>query len=313
MALLEINNVSVRFGKDNAVQAVENVSIEVSELDRIAIVGETGSGKSILLLAVLGLLPPGAIVSGSVLYHRELETIDLLSLKRRELDQIRGNEISYIPQGSGESLNPLMKVGLQVGEPLIEHRKFTKRQAMEKSVELLSFFNLGNEKRRAREYPHTFSGGMRQRAMIAMGISAGAKLLLADEPTKGLDEKRVRMVEDSFRLLKEQTILCVTHDLYFAKAIGRTVSVMYAAQQVEYAPVSELFTAPLHPYTRDMLRALPENGLQCTEGFAPSHNAYDNTGCRYSRRCSDCFFKCTQPPPLADRGGHKVRCWKYAD
>lgn len=215
--MLEIKNVSVQFSDENDVQAVEDVSLTVDEGQKIALVGETGSGKSVLLLAILRLLPETAIVKGQVLYKGE----DLLSLKKKQLNKIRGAEISYVPQGGGGSMNPLLKVGFQVGEPLMEHKGFTKKQAVQRSVELLKMFRLGNEEQLVHAYPHTFSGGMRQRAMVAMGISAGAKLILADEPSKGLDEKRVSLVVEAFEQLKEESLLCVTHDMMFAGRIFR--------------------------------------------------------------------------------------------
>ena len=162
--MLEIKNVSVQFSDESDVQAVEDVSLTVAEGQKIALVGETGSGKSVLLLAILRLLPETAIVKGQVLYKGE----DLLRLKKKQLNKIRGAEISYVPQGGGGSMNPLLKVGFQVGEPLMEHKGFTKKQAVQRSVELLKMFRLGNEEQLVHAYPHTFSGGMRQRAMMAM-------------------------------------------------------------------------------------------------------------------------------------------------
>lgn len=307
--ILEINDLSVRFTAGHRVQAVENVSLSVEKRDKVAIVGETGSGKSILLLAALRLLGPEAEVSGEVLFEGK----DLLKLSRKELDRIRGARISYVPQGSGNGMNPLYSVGFQVGEPMCEHEGLNRKQAFGRAVELMKQFRLGNEARVARQYPHTYSGGMRQRALIAMGIGAGAEMILADEPTKGLDERRVKLVAECFQMLSDRTILCVTHDLNFAGSISEHICVMYAASQVEYAETEELLRHPLHPYTRDMLAAMPENGLHFTEGFAISHDNYGSAGCKYAKRCRDCFERCRETPPLIDLDGHKVRCWKYAE
>lgn len=308
--MLEINHISVKFSADSDVQAVEDVSLRLADGEKLALVGETGSGKSVLLLAVLRLLPGSAQVKGDVL----LDGKSIWQMKRKELDKIRGSLISYVPQGGGEALNPLMRVGYQVGEPLMEHKGLSKKEAMEKSVSLLRRFHLGDEEALARAYPHTFSGGMRQRAMVAMGIAADPKIVLADEPSKGLDEKRVALVADAFRQLGDKSLLCVTHDLLFAQKISDHICVLYAAQQVEYGPTEKLMSAPLHPYTRDMLRAIPENGMQVDKaGFAPPHTGYDNFGCRYRHRCKECMEVCKKMPPLFTVGEEKVRCWLYAD
>ena len=155
---------------------------------------------------------------------------------------------------------------------------------------------------------------MRQRAMVAMGISAGPRIILADEPTKGLDERRIRMVADALNQLKEETLLCVTHDMKFAKAVGDKISVMYAAQQLEYGTAAQVLEHPLHPYTQDMIRAMPENGMKCEgTGFALSHTEYEaETGCRYRKRCAQCREICKKVPPVIEFDGHRVRCWKYA-
>ncbi|NCB04078.1 MAG: ABC transporter ATP-binding protein [Clostridia bacterium] len=309
--MLELRHLSVRFSAQSAVQAVEDVSLTLHPGEKTAILGETGSGKSVLLLAALRLLPDETRVSGQVLFEGE----NLLELDKKQLSRLRGSRISYVPQGGGGSLNPLLTVGFQVGEPLIEHRGYTKRAAVRRSVALFESFQLGDERTLARAYPHRFSGGMRQRAMVAMGIAAGAKTILADEPTKGLDQKRIDLVADTFARLKEESLLCVTHDLPFARAVSRTVCVMYAAQQVESGPTDAVLREPLHPYVQDLVAALSENGMQCRSGFAPPHGAYEShTGCRYYDRCAVRTARCeTEMPPFVTRGERCVRCWQYAD
>ena len=305
--MLELKNVSVEFASKNSVRAVDGVSMILKDGSRTAIVGETGSGKSILMLSIMRLLASNAVVTGQILLDGE----DILKADRKRLQQIRGGIISYVPQGGGASMNPLLRVGFQVGEPLMEHKGYTRQEAEKESVSLLRRFNLGNEERMARSYPHVFSGGMRQRAMVAMGISAGARIILADEPTKGLDEKRVDLVADSFNRLKDETLLVVTHDMNFARRVADDIFVMYSSQQVEYAPASKIMSEPLHPYTRDMISAMPENGMRYDDrGFAPSHED-TITGCRYAERCHECCEKCDEMPPVIDLCGHKVRCWKY--
>ena len=308
--MLDIRNVSVRFSGASEVGAVENVALTLAERTKTAMIGETGSGKSVLLLAILKLLPALAEITGSVM----LDGTDLLKLSEKELENIRGDRIAYIPQGGGGGLDPLMRIGMQIGEPLIDHRGFSKKEAVLQSIELLRRFDLGREEAWARAYPHMLSGGMRQRAMIAMGIAAGSKVILADEPTKGLDPQRVREVADCFAGLKEETLLCVTHDINFAAAVGEYISVMYAAQQLEYAEKDAFFKQPLHPYSQAMLAAMPERGLKSNVGFAPPHGAYSVKGCRFADRCPQRSGLCDEKkPPFFDVDGHKVRCWLYAD
>lgn len=308
--MLQIDHVSVKFSAGSDVQAVEDVSLCLPDGGKIALVGETGSGKSVLLLAILRLLPETAQTTGQVL----LDGKDIWQMSRRELNHLRGSVISYVPQGGGGSMNPLMEVGFQVGEPLMEHRGFSKKAAVAKSVELLRFFHLEPAEKLSRAYPHTFSGGMRQRALVAMGISAGAHILLADEPSKGLDEKRVALVVDAFRQLTKESLLCVTHDLTFAGKISDHICVLYAAQQVELGSTEEILHDPLHPYTRDMIDAIPENGMKVSAaGFAPPHTGFQNYGCRYRHRCRHCGEQCSQMPPFFDVGQRKVRCWLYAN
>ena len=322
-AILDIQNVSVRFANGSAVQAVEQVSLSVFPSDKLCIIGETGSGKSILLLSVLRLLPASAVVSGDVCFHGQ----SLFALSPKQMDGVRGGQISYVPQGSGNGMNPLLSVGFQVGEPLIAHRGMNKKRAIAHAVELMRRFHLGREeelveelfvkvgipspRERMNAYPHEMSGGMRQRALIAMGISADAELLLFDEPTKGLDEARIRLVADTLNELDGQTMVCVTHDLSFARDVANRIGVMYAANLIEVADADELYAHPLHPYTRDMLAAMPENGLHFRPGYAPAHDDTRVTGCKYRMRCPNCSEKCAEMPPMADVDGHKVRCWQY--
>jgi peptide/nickel transport system ATP-binding protein len=305
--LLRTEKLSVCFQGGNYVQAVEDISLSVYKGDRLCIIGETGSGKSILLLSILRLLGKNAWVTGDALYRGQ----SLFSATQKELDRIRGRMISYVPQGSGNGMNPLLRNGFQIGEPLMAHCGFSRSEAEARSVELLRRFHLGREETIAKQHPFTLSGGMRQRALIAMGVSAEAEIMFADEPTKGLDEKRVKLVVQAFRELKKQTLVCVTHDLTFARNIANRVSVMYAANQVEMADAEELFNSPLHPYTRDMIAAMPENGLQFNAGFAPAHGDEKVIGCKYRDRCLECDSRCREVPPMVSLGTHQVRCWKY--
>lgn len=307
--MLKVENLTVCFGEKGSPEAVTDVSFELKEKEKIAIIGETGSGKSVLLQAMLKMLPETATISGNVY----LEGKNILTLSEKEMNHIRGVRISYVPQGSGNGMNPLMKTGYQVGEPLMIHQKLSKKNAIGRAIKVLKRFDFKDTEKLARQYPHVLSGGMRQRAMIAMGVAEGAPLLFADEPTKGLDERRILMVTETFSRLKEQTILCVTHDLRFARAIAETISVMYASQQIEWCKKEDFFSNPLHPYSQALLAALPENGLQAGMGFAPPRESAELIeACHYYRRCPWKCEKCKKNPPLFEvENGRKVRCWKY--
>lgn len=305
--MLEIDSVSIRFGA--APEAVSDTTFTVQDGDHVAVIGETGSGKSVLLQAALKLLPPSAKVSGRIL----LDGKDLLQCGEREMNAIRGNKIAYIPQGSGNGLNPLYTVGHQMRETIRKHQKCSRSEADRRAVELLESFGLENGQALCRQYPFQLSGGMRQRVLIAMGIAAGADLVLADEPTKGLDRHRIALVEDAFQHLGDRTLLCVTHDLRFARVIASRVVVMYASQQIESGDSDAFFENPLHPYSKAMLEALPENELQANMGFAPPRMDLNaQNACHFYDRCPQRGDRCRCVPPLVTVGDRKVRCWNYA-
>lgn len=306
--MLEIDAVSIRFGKNP--EAVSDTSLIVNDGDRLVIIGETGSGKSVLLLAILGLLPTSALISGRIL----LEGRNLLECREGELNKIRGSRIAYIPQGSSNGLDPLYTVGHQLREIIRKHNRYSRKQAMERACELLTSFGLENSPVICKRYPFQLSGGMRQRVLVAMGIATGATMVLADEPTKGLDRNSILLVEDAFRRIGERTLLCVTHDLRFAKAISTQIVVMYASQQIESGDSVEFFAAPLHPYSQAMIQALPENGLEINAGFAPQRCGTDaHSACHFYNRCPFYTERCRKAPPLAAVGKRKVRCWRYVD
>lgn len=304
--MLEIKDVSVSFGQATA---IDRVSFTVRENTTTVVIGESGSGKSVMLCAIMHILPPSARITGSILLDGE----ELLSKTEKQMQQLRGNALSYIPQGSGTSMNPLLTVGYQVAEPLIEKKGEKKRPALAKAVAWMQSLSLGNEAALAASYPHTLSGGMRQRALIAMGAISGAPMLLADEPTKGLDGERVETVIELFHQLRDRTVLCVSHDLNFARAIGDDICVMYASQMVEACSAKDFFAGPLHPYSRMILMAMPENGLQASLGFAPPQADRAKGGCLFYSRCPHASRRCLEMPPLVEKRSRKVRCWQYAD
>ena len=306
--MLELRDVTIRFGGQPPV--ADSISMSVPEGRRTVIVGESGSGKSVLLLAILGLLPDAAAVTGEIL----LDGGNLLHRTEKAMDAIRGARISYIPQGGGSGLNPLYTVGRQIGESLLLGGVRQKGERRRQTAALLARFGFDDVERVCRQYPHRLSGGMRQRVLVAMGIARGAALLLADEPTKGLDTGRIDAVADAFGAAGDRTLLCVTHDLRFTRRIADKIVVLYAACIVEACDGDAFFTAPLHPYSRAMLAALPENGLRAVSGFAPpKQQGGDAGGCVFSERCPERGARCGLPPPLVTLAGRKVRCWKYAE
>lgn len=305
--MIELNNLSVRF--QGSVKALDGVTLSVPDRKTTVVIGESGSGKSVMLSAILQILPPTAVITG----HISLDGMELLDLNEKEMTAIRGTRLSYIPQGGGTSMNPLLTVGYQIAEPLMEKQKMPKKKAISAAIEWMKRLHLGNEEQLAAAFPHTLSGGMRQRALIAMGAIGDAPLLLADEPTKGLDGERVDVVTELFRELQDRTLLCVSHDLNFVRAIADYVVVMYAAQTVEWCSCEEFFAEPLHPYSQMTLEAMPENGLKAHMGFAPAHKAMEVLGCRFYNRCPYRGERCSEAPPMVEHCGRKVRCWLYAD
>ena len=308
--LLEIKNLVTGFETESGLlKAVDGVSFTVPKGTCVGIVGESGCGKSVTAMSIVRLLPQpmGKILDGQILFKGR----DLVQAKETDMHGIRGRHIGVIFQEPMTALNPVHSIGRQIGESLMLHRGMNTREARDAAIQLLQRVRIPAPEQRVDEFPHQLSGGMRQRALIAMGISADAELLLFDEPTKGLDEARIRLVADTLNELDGQTMVCVTHDLSFARDVANRIGVMYAANLIEVADADELYAHPLHPYTRDMLAAMPENGLHFRPGYAPAHDDTRVTGCKYRMRCPNCSEKCAEMPPMADVDGHKVRCWQY--
>ena len=315
--LLRIRNLRVEFATDDGiVTAVENASLELDEGQVVGIVGESGSGKSVTALTVLGLTRgPGVRIEGEILYRGR----NLLELKERELQRIRGKEIAMIFQDPMTSLNPVHRVGDQIAETLHAHEDISRSAARRRVVELLGEVGIPEPARRADDYPHEFSGGMRQRAMIAMALSCNPSILIADEPTTALDVTIQAQILDLIDRLQESfgsAVVLITHDLGVVADIADTVNVMYAGRVVESAATGRIFTGPQHPYTWGLLDSIPRidgprpKRLRPIEGLPPSL-ADLPPGCTFAPRCPHSFAACSDEPDLEARSlaGHLDRCW----
>ena len=316
--LLDVRGLYTQFfTKDGIVKAVNGITYSLNEGETLAIVGESGCGKSVGVMSLTRLIPspPGKIVAGEVIFDGR----DLLKLEPDELRQIRGNRIAMIFQDPMTSLNPVLTIGFQISEALILHLGMNKEQARKRSVELLELVGIPAAADRLDDYPHQFSGGMRQRVMIAMGLSCNPQLLIADEPTTALDVTIQAQIVDLVQRLKDEigmAVIWITHDLGVVAGMAERVIVMYAGFIVEEAAVRELYDNPRHPYTLGLLGSLPRLDedkpvrLKSIEGFPPDLVALPN-GCPFAARCDYKIGKCeTENPPMEPVGpGHKAACW----
>ncbi len=321
--LLEVKNLKTYFFTDEGiVRAVDGVDLHVDKAETLGVVGESGCGKSVTALTIMRLIPqpPGRIVEGEIRYNGQ----NLLELPPPQMRKVRGKEISMIFQEPMTSLNPVFTVGEQIAEALRLHEKLGRREAMEKTVEMLRLVHIPNAERRVKEYPHQLSGGMRQRVMIAMALSCNPKLLIADEPTTALDVTIQAQILELLNELKARfrmSVMLITHDMGVIAETAQRVVVMYAAKVAEQAPVTELFKEPLHPYTQGLLRSIPRIDLAATQkrrletipGVVPTIKGDVPPGCRFAPRCPYAMAVCTEKDPILKevRPGHKVSCWLY--
>lgn len=316
-SLLEIKDLQVSFDTyAGEVKAVRKVNYYVDQGEAIAVVGESGCGKSVTAQTVMGLIPspPGRIAGGQIMWEGK----DLLKLNSAQMEKIRGNEISMIFQDPMTSLNPTLRIGFQISESLKKHKRMNDQQAMEKSIELLKLVGIPHPEQRAKQYPHEFSGGMRQRAMIAMALACGPKLLIADEPTTALDVTIQAQIINLMKQLQQQlgmAIILITHDLGVVAGMCSRVVVMYAGQVVETGPVREIYYRPQHPYTKGLLNSVPKIGkerkpLTSIPGTPPDL-LKPPVGCAFAPRCSQAMKVCWQvsPEEVEVSEGHKTRCW----
>jgi len=316
--ILEVKNLKTRFyTREGTVNAVNGISYSVNPGMVTAIVGESGSGKSVSVLSALRLIqePPGKIESGEAF----LEGIDLLQLSKEELRQRRGNTIGMIFQDPMTSLNPVLTIGRQMTESILAHKKVSKKEARQRSIEMLSLVGISNPETRLKDYAFRFSGGMRQRVMIAMALVCAPKVLVADEPTTALD---VTIQAQIIALMKKiqrdmgMGVIWITHDLGIVAGFAHDVIVMYGGSIVEHAPVELLFSNPLHPYTIGLLHSLPRLDtkahirLQSIKGSPPDMVNLP-VGCPFSERCSRKLSQCLELSPglIEEEPGHQVACW----
>src|SRR5437764_894814 len=320
--LLEIADLRTWFfTRDGIVRAVDGVSFHVMPGETLAIVGESGCGKSVTALSILRLVPapPGRIVSGRIRFAGR----DLLELSDAEMRDVRGNDISMIFQEPMTSLNPVLSIGRQIGETLTLHQGLDRKAALARAVDMLRLVHIPEPERRVEQYPHQLSGGMRQRVMIAMALACNPKLLIADEPTTALDVTIQAQILDLMRELKQKidaAIVLITHDLGVVAEMAQRVVVMYAGRKAEEAPVRALFRRPLHPYTKGLLNSVPKLGaslmperlprLAEIRGTVPSLRE-EIPGCPFAERCAFATDICRrQMPPFEEKeSGHYAACF----
>ena len=318
--LVQIENLKTHFfTEEGVVKAVDDVSLAIPTGKTLGLVGESGCGKSVTALSLMRLIsPPGRIVSGRITLYDFGERVRLTELSEAEMRSIRGAQISMIFQEPMTSLNPVFTIGSQIVEAIRIHQDVGAAEARRGAIEMLRKVKIPEPERRVKEYPHQFSGGMRQRAMIAMALSCNPRLLIADEPTTALDVTIQAQILDLLRTLQADvgmSILIITHDLGIVAEMADEVAVMYASKIVEYAPVDELFSRPVHPYTHGLFKSRPEVGkpktekLTTIEGMVPSPLHFPS-GCKFHPRCPYKQSKCesAEPELTEHSSGHLVRC-----
>jgi peptide/nickel transport system ATP-binding protein len=317
--LLEIKGLKTHFSTDDGIlQAVDGVDITINRGETLCVVGESGCGKTVTAMSILKLIamPPGRIAAGEIIF----EGRDLVPLTSNQLDEIRAKEIGFIFQEPMTSLNPVLTVGEQIAESLRRHENVTRKQAIERTIEMLKLVQIPNAEGRVHNYPHQFSGGMRQRVMIAMALACKPKLIIADEPTTALDVTIQAQILDLLQDMKERfgmAVMLITHAMGVVAETAQRVVVMYAGKVVEEAPVDDLFGNPGHPYTQGLIRSIPRIDLDSEhktrlEAIGGSVPILINppVGCRFAPRCKFAMKVCTEKEPLLREiaPGHRMAC-----
>jgi len=320
--LLQVCDLQTQFHlAEGIVYAVNGVSYTVHEGEVLGVVGESGCGKSVTALSIMRLIqgPIGQIVAGQVLLHDQGRTTDLLTLSLQEMEGVRGNKISMIFQDPMTSLNPVLTIGYQLAEPLKRHRGMSDTQATQEAIDLLDRVGIPEPEVRVKNYPHQFSGGMRQRAMVAMAMACRPRLLIADEPTTALDVTIQAQILDLIRELRTQigtAVIMITHDLGVVAEMADQVAVMYAGLIVENGSVLQIFDTPRHPYTQSLMSSIPRLGnwprrLRTIEGAPPDLHS-PITGCPFAERCEHHVPRCDTTFPALGRlsEDHLCACWR---
>lgn len=316
--ILEIKDLTIHYAADDeVVQAVNDISISLEEGESLGLVGETGAGKTTTAMGILGLIPnpPGKIINGQVLYKGK----DLLKLSEAEMRKIRGHEISMIFQDPMTALNPVLTVGDQISEVIRLHQKMSKPKALRRAMEMMEM--VGIEGGRCNEYPHQFSGGMKQRIVIAIALACNPNLLIADEPTTALDVTIQAQVLDLIDNLKQKfntSMILITHDLGVVAEVCDKVAIVYAGRIVEYGSLKHIYNNPQHPYTKGLFASIPDfshkaRRLSPIKGLMPDPSNLP-MGCAFADRCPDVTADCQagQPGNVEVEPGHFVRCLKYS-
>jgi peptide/nickel transport system ATP-binding protein len=317
--LLEIKGLKTHFSTDDGIlQAVDGVDITINKGETLCVVGESGCGKTVTAMSILKLIamPPGRIAAGEIIF----EGRDLVPLTSNQLDEIRAKEIGFIFQEPMTSLNPVLTIGEQIAESLRRHENVTRKQALERTIEMLKLVQIPNAEGRVHNYPHQFSGGMRQRVMIAMALACKPKLIIADEPTTALDVTIQAQILDLLQDMKERfgmAVMLITHAMGVVAETAQRVVVMYAGKVVEEADVDALFADPGHPYTQGLIRSIPRIDLDSEhktrlEAIGGSVPILINppVGCRFAPRCKFAMDVCTEKEPLLRQiaPGHRMAC-----
>jgi oligopeptide/dipeptide ABC transporter ATP-binding protein len=317
--LLEIKGLKTHFSTDDGIlQAVDGVDITINKGETLCVVGESGCGKTVTAMSILKLIamPPGRIAAGEIIFDGR----DLVPLTSNELDEIRAKEIGFIFQEPMTSLNPVLTVGEQIAESLRRHEGLTRKQALDRTIEMLKLVQIPNAEGRVHNYPHQFSGGMRQRVMIAMALACKPKLIIADEPTTALDVTIQAQILDLLQDMKERfgmAVMLITHAMGVVAETAQRVVVMYAGKVVEEAAVDDLFADPRHPYTQGLIRSIPRIDLDSAhktrlEAIGGSVPILINppVGCRFAPRCKFAMDVCTEKEPLLRQiaPGHRMAC-----
>ena len=316
--ILEVKDLHISFDTyAGEVQAVRGVSFYLDKAEAIAIVGESGCGKSVTAQSIMKLIPmpPGRFKSGSVIFSGQ----DITKFNNKQMEAVRGSEMGMIFQDPMTSLNPTMQIGKQIAESLRKHQHLSKKQAHEKAVEMLKLVGIPNPERRANQYPHEFSGGMRQRAMIAIALACKPKLLIADEPTTALDVTIQAQILDLMKELKSKldtSIILITHDLGVVAGMAERILVMYAGKIVESGTVNDIFYNPKHPYTWGLLKSVPRLDAENKEDLIPIIGTPPDLfappkGCAFAARCAYSMEVCydQQPEETVGENDHRASCW----